>query len=57
LAVAAGASINETILYSFAFSALFLVFVLALAGESSFIGSILFEMVQNENPLAQCERV
>jgi hypothetical protein len=43
-ALSAGLNINETIRYSCAFSALFLVFVLADAGLNSFMGSILFKM-------------
>jgi hypothetical protein len=47
-AESAGLSIRETIRYSLAFSADFLVFVLALAGLNNFMGSILFKMMKME---------
>jgi hypothetical protein len=46
-ALSAGLNINETILYSRALSCDFLVFVLALAGDSNFMGFNPVQMVQN----------
>jgi len=48
-AESAGDSIRLTIRYSCAFSALFLVFVFADAGDNNLMGSILVTKWQNEN--------
>jgi hypothetical protein len=52
-----GESINDTMRYSMALSADFLVLVLAEAGLNNFIICDPVQNAKNGKPLAQCERV